>query len=174
MYCKHCGKQIDDDSTFCKYCGKSLSGVTNLPSSLIGFFKQRTVFVALLVIWILLASVISAHCSSGNYNHSIPFIASFSSLLATLVLFSLIYWSYKNLCKFHITLINKSDSVKVKLAKYTYLTYTYCVPFYAVVYNASDFIEGIVVYYIILAYIWLIPTLVICSIYYIYKLKKNH
>ena len=23
MYCKHCGKQIDDDSAFCQYCGKS-------------------------------------------------------------------------------------------------------------------------------------------------------
>ena len=23
MYCKHCGKEIDDNSTFCKYCGKS-------------------------------------------------------------------------------------------------------------------------------------------------------
>lgn len=25
MYCKYCGKPIDDDSTFCKYCGKSLN-----------------------------------------------------------------------------------------------------------------------------------------------------
>ena len=23
MYCKHYGKEIDDNSTFCKYCGKS-------------------------------------------------------------------------------------------------------------------------------------------------------
>lgn len=23
MYCKHCGKEIDDNSTFCKHCGKS-------------------------------------------------------------------------------------------------------------------------------------------------------
>ena len=22
MYCKHCGKQIDDDSSFCRYCGR--------------------------------------------------------------------------------------------------------------------------------------------------------
>ena len=26
MYCKKCGKQIDDDSLFCTYCGKSLAG----------------------------------------------------------------------------------------------------------------------------------------------------
>ena len=24
MYCKHCGKIIDNNSTFCKYCGKKL------------------------------------------------------------------------------------------------------------------------------------------------------
>ena len=24
MYCKHCGKEIADDSSFCKYCGKQL------------------------------------------------------------------------------------------------------------------------------------------------------
>ena len=23
MYCKHCGKEIDDNSSFCKHCGKS-------------------------------------------------------------------------------------------------------------------------------------------------------
>ncbi len=25
MYCKHCGKEIDDDSTFCKHCGGKLN-----------------------------------------------------------------------------------------------------------------------------------------------------
>ena len=24
MYCKHCGKQITDDSSFCKYCGEKV------------------------------------------------------------------------------------------------------------------------------------------------------
>ena len=24
IYCKHCGKEIDTDSTFCKYCGKNV------------------------------------------------------------------------------------------------------------------------------------------------------
>ncbi len=24
MYCKHCGREIDDNSEFCKYCGKQL------------------------------------------------------------------------------------------------------------------------------------------------------
>ena len=35
MYCKHCGKEIDDNSTFCKHCGKSQGntqkGITSKP-----------------------------------------------------------------------------------------------------------------------------------------------
>ena len=27
MYCKHCGKEIDDKSTFCKHCGKSQGNI---------------------------------------------------------------------------------------------------------------------------------------------------
>ena len=23
MYCKHCGREIDDNSSYCKYCGKA-------------------------------------------------------------------------------------------------------------------------------------------------------
>ena len=29
MYCKHCGKAIDDNSTFCKYCGRSQGANSN-------------------------------------------------------------------------------------------------------------------------------------------------
>lgn len=172
MYCKYCGKQIDDDSTFCKYCGKSLSGVTNLPSPLIGLLKQRIALIALLVIWILLALVISSDCSSDSYDYPTPFIASFGSSLATLIFFGLTYWSYKKFCKFHITLINQSDSVIIKFAKYTYLAYTFCVPFYGVYCSTNS--GGIVGYYIVLLYLWLIPTLVICGIHYIFMLKKTH
>ena len=30
MYCKHCGKQIDDNSQFCKFCGKKLVETQNI------------------------------------------------------------------------------------------------------------------------------------------------
>lgn len=30
MYCKHCGKQIDDNSQFCKFCGKQLTETKNV------------------------------------------------------------------------------------------------------------------------------------------------
>lgn len=26
MYCKHCGKEIEDNSSFCNHCGKPLNG----------------------------------------------------------------------------------------------------------------------------------------------------
>ena len=29
MYCKNCGKEIDDNSSFCKYCGKSQGNCNN-------------------------------------------------------------------------------------------------------------------------------------------------
>ena len=28
MYCKNCGKEIEDDSSFCPYCGSSVKGKT--------------------------------------------------------------------------------------------------------------------------------------------------
>ena len=28
MYCRFCGRQIEDDSSFCTYCGKNLSTPT--------------------------------------------------------------------------------------------------------------------------------------------------
>ena len=29
MYCKHCGREIDDNSSFCKYCGKPQDNTNN-------------------------------------------------------------------------------------------------------------------------------------------------
>ncbi len=36
MFCRHCGRRIEDDSTFCRYCGKEVSEVPNNAS----IFKQ--------------------------------------------------------------------------------------------------------------------------------------
>ena len=39
MYCKHCGKEIEENSSFCKHCGKpldnNLKGLTNMPGWII-------------------------------------------------------------------------------------------------------------------------------------------
>ena len=33
MYCKHCGKEIADDSKFCKYCGNGVVDSSNQESA---------------------------------------------------------------------------------------------------------------------------------------------
>lgn len=38
MYCKYCGKEIDDNSSFCKHCGKAQEGVDRM-STLSQFLK---------------------------------------------------------------------------------------------------------------------------------------
>ena len=40
MYCKHCGKEIADDSKFCQYCGKSLE------SNTINYFESIKTFIS--------------------------------------------------------------------------------------------------------------------------------
>ena len=40
MYCKHCGKEIADDSKFCQYCGKSLE------SNTINYFEYIKTFIS--------------------------------------------------------------------------------------------------------------------------------
>ena len=41
MYCKHCGKEIEDGSSFCKHCGKpqgnTLKGIVNKPIWIVYF-----------------------------------------------------------------------------------------------------------------------------------------
>ena len=52
MYCKHCGKEIDDNSTFCKHCGKSqgntLKGLVNKPVWIIYFIWTLAHFYLLM------------------------------------------------------------------------------------------------------------------------------
>ena len=40
MFCKYCGKQIEDDSRFCKYCGKDVSGELSSSSS-VSIIKEK-------------------------------------------------------------------------------------------------------------------------------------
>ena len=41
MYCKHCGKEIEDDSSFCKHCGEpqgnTQKGIVNKPIWIVYF-----------------------------------------------------------------------------------------------------------------------------------------
>lgn len=41
-YCRYCGKQIDDDSTFCTYCGKSQTATSNEKEYLNSLIQLKT------------------------------------------------------------------------------------------------------------------------------------
>lgn len=42
MYCKHCGKEIDNDSSFCKHCGKKLCSPF-VSSDAVGYRVVKTI-----------------------------------------------------------------------------------------------------------------------------------
>lgn len=73
MYCKHCGKEIADDSKFCQHCGGSQttedSSLNDIPkqkghdnivetkgneSSVTKFFVQNKIFIILFVVWVII------------------------------------------------------------------------------------------------------------------------
>ena len=161
MYCKYCGKQIDDDSKFCKECGKSLNHIDSYSNGYMGLFQKHLVLIALVVIWYIIGYLYSyAYYDNSGIIYGL--------YLVTSIIIGLLYWIYKQNCKYQIKLFNKADSTKVKLLKYAYLAYTYFIPF-----SCSDGLgNDYFVYFIILGLVWLAPTLIVCSIYYYIQSKK--
>ena len=53
MYCKHCGREIDDDSSFCKYCGKSQDNRVSTPNSLIEKKKKKPI-ASSYIVWVII------------------------------------------------------------------------------------------------------------------------
>ena len=50
MYCKHCGKEIEDNSLFCKYCGGNLGeNVTVKEVQYIAIQQPKSQFVAIIL-----------------------------------------------------------------------------------------------------------------------------
>lgn len=70
MYCKFCGKQIEDDVPFCKYCGKSLKeGNSLVPPKMAGSKKKALLILgaaAVVLVVVLLAVAVSGGGRSGN------------------------------------------------------------------------------------------------------------
>lgn len=63
MYCKHCGREIADDSTFCQHCGKQIvidkdiiTSKIPCDSSLFAYWKtmDKKKYLLLYVIWVVL------------------------------------------------------------------------------------------------------------------------
>ena len=87
MYCKHCGKLIDDDSTFCKHCGKSqdvnpISNASNVQKtsnkeqsailkSINNMSEKEKKWARIYLIWVLVnftcMFIHGFHSSSSNY-----------------------------------------------------------------------------------------------------------
>lgn len=53
MYCKHCGKEIDDNSSFCKYCGKPQDNRVSVSNGTIDFVINRP-FVLSYIFWAII------------------------------------------------------------------------------------------------------------------------
>lgn len=171
MYCKHCGKQIDDDSTFCKYCGKSLeesinpledsSNSSENPNksfkSLVNLGKRRIDIILALVLWMIIGLMIAI----GSINDHFPTIQRLVSLLLTLVIVGILYWFYKNHCKYPILFFDNSDSKKVKILKYIYMVYTIVFPLAAI--GSTNYLDD---YEGVMFWGWLVPSIIICRIYY--------
>ena len=93
MYCRHCGKEIPDDSKFCQYCGgkqeienptnNSISGeqdekdkkVIEIPTIKTNFSDKTKAVIFIYAVWV----VLNAYCLfAGNYhdwsgNYFFPF-----------------------------------------------------------------------------------------------------
>lgn len=68
MYCKHCGKEILEDSKFCPYCGDIIEGNTGnrlLKDRLIGIFNKYKAWFIGFAIWLVLDAIWVA--TENNY-----------------------------------------------------------------------------------------------------------
>ena len=53
MYCKHCGREIDDNSSFCKYCGKPQDNRVSTPNGFIDFIYKKPI-LSLYILWVII------------------------------------------------------------------------------------------------------------------------
>ena len=53
MYCKHCGKEIDDNSSFCKYCGKPQDNRVSTPNGFIDFIYKKPILSSY-ILWVII------------------------------------------------------------------------------------------------------------------------
>ena len=168
MYCKYCGKQIDDDSKFCKECGKNLSSDTSNSSYSfsIGTIKPYFIPICITVIWYALTFVFIFGEYQYNYEDESP-IGMLVLLWITPIVYYLSYTLLNKWGKYPIKLWNNTDKTKTKLFKLAYIAYSYCVPFGCCEHNdIEDYFGGMYA-------CWLIPSIIIYLIY-IFKSSKSH
>ena len=53
MYCKHCGREIDDNSSYCKYCGKAQDNRVSTSNGIIDFVTNKPI-VSSYILWVII------------------------------------------------------------------------------------------------------------------------
>ena len=94
MYCKHCGKQIEEDSTFCKYCGDTVDNGTsaNQKSPRISP-KWLTILITWLILNIALWSAFATRSYGAEGRTFFPFFVIYAFAFPAFV--GLIYFKFK-------------------------------------------------------------------------------
>lgn len=170
MFCKYCGKQIDDDSKFCKECGKNLSSdIHNNTNVSISSIKPYFIPISIFVIWYALTFVFIFGVFDYAYEYESP-IGMLALLWITPIVYYLAYSLINKYSKYPIRLWSDTDKPKTKLFKSAYLIYSFWAPLACSEKNVDTYIPLMFV-------CWLIPSMLIYLLY-IYKLskkgKKNH
>ncbi len=58
MYCKSCGKKIEDDSKYCRRCGSEISGDTSQsPDFVSNEVKKKITITAAIIVALVIAAV---------------------------------------------------------------------------------------------------------------------
>lgn len=84
MYCKHCGKEIADDSAFCQYCGNKQDGSQSVSvHTLVAFWNKHKIAISVWFAWALLHFSLwlsSDNDGDGHYRFY-PFDEPLSSII---------------------------------------------------------------------------------------------
>lgn len=84
MYCKHCGKEIADDSKFCQHCGKSQDDSQSVSiTMLVPFWNKHKIAISIWLAWVLLHFSLwlsSDNDGDGHYRFY-PFSESLSDII---------------------------------------------------------------------------------------------
>lgn len=167
MYCKYCGKHIDDDSKFCKECGKNLvNDISKSDNSFsISKIKSFIIPICIILIWYALTFVYIFGVYDNAYEDESP-IGILVLLWITPIVYYLTYTFLNKYSKYPFKLWDETDKVKTKVFKLAYMTYSYFIPFVCCE-------DNIGVYLCLMFIFWFILSLLIYLIYYLESSKLH-
>lgn len=91
MYCRYCGKEIDDDAIYCRYCGKNQQLVADKNTNskvLLEWFSKRKWYIIVYVIYFFFILIITLD-EFRNDSDQLPFFLCWE-FLVPLILYILI------------------------------------------------------------------------------------